>query len=209
MFSPRQAHRTLERYRKRGLGALEQEMVAAASADGLERARILEIGGGIGAIQTELVRAGADRGEVVELVGAYEPYVKELASESGLESRTSFRVHDVLESTEGVEPAEIVVLNRVVCCSPEGVRLTAVAAGLTRQTLLLSFPRERLGVTTALGLLNVGLRLLGRSFRVFVHRRESLVAAAESEGLRPAETGRGFAWEFVALRRDADSAARA
>jgi hypothetical protein len=207
MFSPRVARRTLQRYRKRGLDALERQMVAAVSAGGLQGARILEIGGGIGAIQTELLRAGADQGEVVELVRAYEPYARELARERGLEDRTSFLVQDVLETADGVEPAEVVVLNRVVCCSPEGVRLTGVAADLARQVLVLSFPRDRLGVKLALRLMNAGMRLMGRSFRVFVFPRASLVAAAEAEGLRLAEDGRGFAWEFVALRRGAQSPA--
>ncbi len=209
MFSPRVARRTLERYRKKGLDELERKMLVVASAEGLEHARVVEIGGGVGAIQTELLQAGAAHGEVIELVAAYEPYARDLARERGLENRTSFRVQDVLESTEGVDPAEVVVLNRVVCCSPDGIRLTGVAAGLARQVLLLSFPRERVGVRVTLRLLNVGMRLMGRSFRVFVHPKASLVAAAEAEGLHSAETGRGFAWEYIALRRGADSRAQA
>ena len=78
---------------------------------------------GIGTIQSELLEAGAERGEVVELVAAWEPYARELAREKGLDERTSFRVADVLEEPESVEPADVVVMNRVVCCSPDGVAL--------------------------------------------------------------------------------------
>ena len=81
---------------------------------------MLEIGGGIGRIQAELLATGADQGEVVELVGAYEPYARELARDIGLEARTSFRIVDILDEPDAVEPADIVVLNRVVCCSPDG-----------------------------------------------------------------------------------------
>lgn len=178
-------------------------MVAAGAADGLDGARVLEVGGGIGALQAELLEAGAEQGEIVELVSAWEPYARELAREKGLNERISFRVADVIEGHEGVEPAEIVVLNRVVCCSPEGIRLAGIAAGLARRTLLLSFPRDRFLVRSGVRLVNVGMRLFGRSFRVFVHPRTALVAAAEAEGLGLAEAGHGFAWEFVALRRRA------
>ena len=203
MFSPRMARRSLKRYRERGLDELERAMVAAGGAEGLEGARVLEIGGGIGALQAELLEAGADTGEIVELVPAWEPYARELAREKGLEQRVEFRIADVIEEPGGVVPADVVVLNRVVCCSPDGVRLAGVAATLARRKLVLSFPRDRFLVRLGLRLVNGGMRVLGRSYRTFVHPRAALVAAAEGEGLTLAEADRGFLWEFIALRRPA------
>jgi len=201
MFKPRFARRSLQRYTTKGLDPLERRMVESAVEGGLEGARVLEIGGGIGAIQAELLQAGAERGEVVELVSAYEPYARELARERGFEERTSFRVADVLDEPGTAEPAEVVVMNRVVCCSPDGIELTAAAARLARRTLVFSFPRDTVLLRAGLGLLNGGLWLMRRSFRVFVHSRDALVAAAEAEGLRLEDSGRGLAWEFAALRR--------
>jgi hypothetical protein len=197
------ARRSLKRYRERGLDELERAMVAAGGAGGLEGVRVLEIGGGIGALQAELLAAGADTGEIVELVPAWEPYARELAREKGLEQRVEFRIADVIEESGGVGPADVVVLNRVVCCSPDGVRLTGVAATLARRKLVLCFPRDRFLVRVGLGLVNGGMRVLGRSYRTFVHPRAALVAAAEGEGLTLAEADRSFLWEFIALRRPA------
>lgn len=178
-------------------------MAEAAADGGLDGARVLEIGGGIGAIQAELLGSGAAHGEVVELIAEYGPYAEELARERGIAERTSFRVVDVLEEPDAIEPAEVVLLNRVVCCSPDGVRLTAVAARLTRRTLVLSYPREALWVRGALALVNAGLRLLGRSFRVFLHPPAALASAAEAEGLRRTGGERGAVWELAAFRRTA------
>jgi len=176
-------------------------MRASASSGRVRETRVLEIGGGIGALQSELLQAGAASGEVVELVSSWEPFARELARERGLEDRSAFRVADVLASPEVVEPAEIVLLNRVVCCSPEGVRLTGVAARITREKLVLSFPRERLLVRAGLGLVNAWLWLLRRSFRVFLHPRAALVGAAEAEGLRLVDGGRVTFWEYAAFER--------
>jgi magnesium-protoporphyrin O-methyltransferase len=203
MFSPRVARRSLERYRRKGLDALERGMLAAAVEGGLAGARVLEIGGGIGALQAELLHAGAERGEIVELVSSYEPYARELAREQGIDASIEFRVEDVLEHPDAVEPGDVVVLNRVVCCSRDGVELAGVAARLSRRTLVLSFPRERFLVRLGLHVMNGGMRMLRRSFRVFLHSRAAIVAAAEAEGLRLVAGERGFAWEFVALRRPA------
>jgi magnesium-protoporphyrin O-methyltransferase len=201
MFKPRFARRSLKRYRAKGLDELEREMVAAASAEGVVGARVLEIGGGIGALQTELLLAGAGSGEVVELVASFEPYARELARDTGVAGRTSFRVADILDDPEAVGPADVVVMNRVVCCSPDGVALAREGARLARRTLVLSFPRDRLGIRAAVRFVNTGFRLIGRSFRVFVHSRDALVAAAEAEGLVLADSGHGAVWEFAALQR--------
>jgi spermidine synthase len=201
IFQPRIARRSLDRYRKKGHGALERRMVSSAAERGLAGARVLEIGGGVGTIQSELLEAGAARGEVVELVRAWEPYARELARDKGLDERTSFRVADVLDAPGDVEPADVVVMNRVVCCSPDGVRLTAAAAQLARRTLVFSFPRDVFWVQAGLRVVNGGLRVMRRSFRVFVHPRDALLQAAQAEGFVVAETGGGAIWEFATLRR--------
>ena len=136
------ARRALSRYRSRGLDRLDRAVLEAASAGGVDGTAVLEIGGGIGAIQSELLDSGAHRGEVVELVSAWEPFATELAREKGQAEQSTFRVADVLEHPDKVDPADVVVLNRVVCCSPDGVELARSAASLTRRTLVLSFPRD-------------------------------------------------------------------
>jgi len=201
MFKPRMARRSLERFRKKGLGKLERQMVESAAAGDLDGARVLEIGGGIGTLQAELLERGAAEGEVVELVSAWEPYAGELARERGLEERTSFRVVDVLDDPSAVEPADVVLLNRVVCCSPDGVVLAGRAAALARRSLVLSFPRNALWVRAGLGLVNLVVRLGGGSFRVFVHPPAALATAIEAEGLRVAGGTRGLVWQFAAFTR--------
>jgi hypothetical protein len=197
IFKPRTARRSLERFRKKGLGKLERQMVASVSSSG----RVLEIGGGIGALQAELLHRGAERGEIVELVSAWEPYARDLARERGLEERTSFRVADVLDDPDAVEPADVVVLNRVVCCSPDGVELARKATGLTRRSLVMSFPRDSFWMRAGLGLFNLAVRIGGGSFRVFVHSPAALAAAAEMEGLRRSGGGRGAMWEYASFQR--------
>lgn len=178
-------------------------MVASVSVGTLDGLRVLEIGGGIGRIQAELLDAGAAEGEIVELVSSYEPYARELAREKGLEARTAFRVVDILEEPDGVEPADVVVLNRVVCCSPDGVALTAAAGRLARQALVLSFPRDVFWIRAGVRMLNASLWLMRSRFRVYVHRPAELFAAAETEGVHVREGDRSSFWQWATLRRAA------
>ena len=201
MFSPRTARRSLERYRSKGLDEIERRIVASAKVAGVQGARVLEIGGGIGVIQAELLQVGAATGEIVELVVAYEPYARELASDKGLSDRVTFRVVDLVEDPDDVEPADVVVLNRVVCCSPDGIELTGIAGRLARRTLVLSYPRDVVWVRLGVGLINLGQRLFGRSFRAFVHSPAKLRAAVEEQGLRATDLGRTVFWEYSTLER--------
>ena len=201
MFSPRTARRSLERYRSKGLDEIERRIVASVKEAGVHGARVLEIGGGIGVIQAELLQVGAATGEIVELVVAYEPYARELASDKGLSDRVTFRVVDLVEDPDDVEPADVVVLNRVVCCSPDGIELTGIAGRLARRTLVLSYPRDVVWVRLGVGLINLGQRLFGRSFRAFVHSPAKLRAAVEEQGLRATDLGRTAFWEYSTLER--------
>jgi magnesium-protoporphyrin O-methyltransferase len=201
MFGEKTAAQSLARYRRKGLGGLSRRMVDAVVARGVEGASVLEIGGGIGAVQSALLESGAGRGEIVELVPSYESAALELARDKGIQDRVSYRVADILESPEAVAPADIVVLNRVVCCSPDGIELAAAGARLAQRTLVLGFPREVAWVRAGMSLLNAGLWAMRRSFRVFVHPTPRLLAAAEAEGLELAEQGHDAFWEFAALVR--------
>jgi hypothetical protein len=201
MFSPRVARRSLERYRSKGLDEIERRLVASATEGGIQGAHVLEIGGGIGAIQAELLDAGAATGEIVELVAAYEPYARALASDKGFAGRVTFRVADLVEDPDAVEPADVVILNRVVCCSPDGVELSEVAARLARRSILLSYPRDLPWVRLGIGLINLGQWLFRRSFRAFVHPPAKLRAAIEEQGLRATDLGRTAFWEYTTLQR--------
>jgi phospholipid N-methyltransferase len=208
MFKPTEVRRRLKRYRKKGLDKIERAMLDSLPADAVRGARVLEIGGGIGTIQTELLQAGAHSGEIIELLSTYEPYARELARDKGVDDRSTFRVADVLDHPETVTHADIVVLDRVVCCSPDGVQLVSAAARLADRVLLVVHPRDRWFIRAGGRLMNFVFRMVGWSFRVFLHPKDALDAAAQSEGLVVSDRGYVIAWEFVSFRRNEPASLR-
>ena len=134
IFGEKGARRALRRYLRKGLGGADARLIAAWAAEGeLDGATVIEVGGGIGQIQVDLLRRGAMRGTVVEVVADYQGPAGELAAAAGVADRSSFVLADLIETPDAVEPADVVVLRRVVCCSPDGPELLAAAAGRTRQ----------------------------------------------------------------------------
>jgi magnesium-protoporphyrin O-methyltransferase len=198
LFSARQARLDARRYRKRGLGDTSRALVELAGD--VSGATVLEVGGGIGAIELELLAAGADRATNVELSGEYEEEAAKLLAESGLGERVDRRVADFV--TEPVEPYDVVVMHRVVCCYPDVDRLVGAGAACTRRKLLLTYPRERPLVRAGFRGINVFLRLSGSTFRAFVHPVARMKVAAQREGLElERREPHGPFWESAVYER--------
>ena len=93
-FSDRVARRNADNYRRKGLDKHARRLVDAVCRNGIEGRTVLEVGGGIGAIQLELLQAGAARSENIELSPAYEPYAAELVQTAGFDGRVERRLMD-------------------------------------------------------------------------------------------------------------------
>jgi 2-polyprenyl-3-methyl-5-hydroxy-6-metoxy-1,4-benzoquinol methylase len=200
LFSRKYASRDARRYRQRGLGATSRALVELAGD--VEGATVLDVGGGIGAIELELFTAGAERATNVELSGGYEEAASALLSERGLSDRVDRRVADFVTEGDAVEPHDLVVLHRVVCCYPDVEALMGAAAEHARKRLVLTYPQEHLLMRLGLRVINLWLRVSGCGFRTYVHPIPRILGAAERHGLRLERSERqGFLWESAALVR--------
>jgi magnesium-protoporphyrin O-methyltransferase len=198
IFGEKGARRELRRYLRKGLGGSDARLIVSWAADrGLEGATVAEVGGGIGQLQAELLRRGASHGTVIEVVAGYRPVAGELARAVHVADRSAFVLADLLETPSAFEQTDVVVLRRVVCCSPEGPELLGRAAAKTRRTLLASYPRDRFLVRAVVRLQNLGFRIARKRFRVFVHAPGRLERAAATHGLRRTRVSRGAVWETV------------
>ena len=200
MFDPRFAKRMAARYRKRGLDKTSRRMVELLSPDGVQDATVLEIGGGVGEIQLELLRGGAASATNLELSPAYDAEAARLIAEAGLADRVQRRLVDIAADPTSVEPADIVVLHRVVCC-PDYATLLGVAADHTRGQLVFSYPpRNPISQALVAGQ-NLAFRLARRDFRTFVHPPAAMLTVLAEHGLRPIAAYRGPVWQVAAVTR--------
>ena len=166
---------------------------------GIEGRSVLEPGGGIGAVEIELLKAGAARSTVVELSPGYEEVAAELAREAGVAERMERHVGDF--AADGTEPADVVVLHRVVCCYPDYELLLGAAAEKARQTLVFTYPPRNVVSRALLGLVNLWLRLRGMEFRTFAHPPEQMTDVVRRAGFEPYARRRGGIWRGIALAR--------
>lgn len=203
VFGARTARHDARRYRKRGPKRTQASVIRLLRERGVQGAQVLEIGGGIGAIQVELLHAGAARTTNVELSSAYETEAAALLRESGLEGRAERLLGDLVTDPGLVAPADAVVLERVLCCYPDLPALLGAAADRARRSLVASYPRRNPVSRAFVRAANLILRLWGRSFRVFVHDPAEIERVAAAHGLMRTDLRRGRVWEVAAFDRPA------
>jgi hypothetical protein len=201
VFSKRAARRDVRRYERKGLDDTAERMVGFLRERGIDGASVLEIGGGAGAIQVELLRMGAARATNLELSPEYETAAHELLRERGFDDKVDRRLGDVVSDPELAGPADAVIMHRVVCCYPDYDALVGAASERSRRFLVMSFPRSRALIRLGMGAVNLAARLLRWEYRTWVHPPEAIVSAAERRGLTLVRESRGRIWQVAALER--------
>jgi SAM-dependent methyltransferase len=186
--------------------------VTAPLVDALERAglaerTVLDVGCGIGDLAIETLARGAVSATGYDLSAKAIEHGRELASRRGFAERVTFEVGD--GSIVELPPADVVVLNRVVCCYPN-------ADGLLDRTLhsagsVFAFTAPVSG--GGIGALNRawngfwnGWYALRRKkfggFRTFVHDLDAIDARVRGEGFsRVTHERRRVVWDLAVYTR--------
>ena len=200
-FSPRFARRMAKRYRRRGLDKTAARMVAFLERRGVAGATVLEIGGGIGDIQVELLKRGATHTVNLELSSGYDQEAEALLRDAGLEGRAERRIQDIATDGNAIDAADVVVLHRVVCCYPDYERLLDAVASHARRFVVFSHPPRNAVSRAVLATQNLAFRLMRREFRTFAHPPAAMLRVLEDRGLRPAFAHHGLVWHVEGLQR--------
>lgn len=139
VFSGRFARRRARRYHRRGLTPAAARIVDFAATN-IEGSTVLEIGGGVGELHVELLQRGATHVTNLEISSSYEEEGAQLLDRAGLRRRVTRRIVDLAQNPDEVEPADVVVLHRVVCCYPDFA--TLLLARSSTQPARWSLPRR-------------------------------------------------------------------
>jgi 2-polyprenyl-3-methyl-5-hydroxy-6-metoxy-1,4-benzoquinol methylase len=202
-FDARHAAEKLRAYRQKGAVGLTRALIDALAAGGVDGQTVLDIGGGVGAVHHELLRSGAAAALDVDASRAYISVAREEAERQGHADRASYLAGDFVSLANEIRPADLVALDRVICCYADMAALVGRSAVLARHRYGAVYLRDtwvgRLSVT----LENTWLRLSRSPFRTYIHRTAEVDAILANQGLVKVVHRTTLIWQLVVYERSA------
>jgi len=163
------ARRYRKRFARKGLEPSQKQLMKGLISSGLSDASLLDIGCGTGYLHQRLLQAGAASAVGVDLSAKMLDEARAQAREQGLAERTDYREGDFVELGDVLAPADIVILDKVICCYPDADALVQRSARMARRVYAFTIPRDRWTVRFALFAGRVFLALIRCRFRSYVH----------------------------------------
>ena len=201
LFDQKTAAKELQGYRQKGPSKTTQMLVDALRAEGVTDLTLLDVGGGVGAIQHELFKAGAGQAIHVDASSAYLRASQEEAQRRGYNERVTYRFGNLVEVAPDLGPADIVTLDRVLCCYNDVEALVEASAGLANQRIGLVYPRETWWLEIGRLLINTVLWVQRNPFRFFVHPTSAIETILRQYGFRRQFYRKTLLWQVAVYKR--------
>ncbi len=196
-FGRRIAQREQRAYRRKGAPPTTQILIQALLEESVEGQTVLDIGGGVGALQHALLKAGASRARSVDASEAYLEIARQEADRLGLTDRIEAMHGDFVQLAPSIDEADIVTLDRVICCYDNMPALVAESSRRARRKVGLVYPRDTWWLRPGFAAGNLLLRIRRRPFRVFLHPTAAVEAVITGFGLKKTfHRNRGM-WQVV------------
>ena len=200
-FTPARAQTELAKYRQRGPSGTARLILKCLSDLAATPRTLLDIGAGIGVLHHELLERGVGRAVHLEAAAGYVAAAERESARRGHEGRVVFRHGDFVSLASELGSAELVTLDRVVCCYPELEPLILLSAEKAEQYYVLSFPQDRWYVRAHTWWQNQRRERAGNEFRTFVHSGTRIEALVRAAGFQVLRSRRTLVWVVLVCRR--------
>ena len=201
LFSEEYVAKELKRYRKRGPDKTTRMLIQALKEQNVEGLTLLDIGGGLGAIQHELLGAGVESATDIDASGAFLAATKAETARRGYAERVHYQHGNFVDLAEDVPPADIVTLDRVICCYPDMQKLVGLSVVRAGRLYGLVFPRNVWWMKIYHAFQSFFLRLSRSRFRTYLHPTEAVEALVKEHGFQRRFYRKTLVWQVVVYAR--------
>lgn len=203
IFTDRVSRHDAGKFRRRGLDVRARRLLRGIERQiPLKGRSTLEIGIGTGGFTIEMLERGAVSATGIDAVPGQLQQARSLAEEHGVGERLQLVQGDATEIGGQVDPADVVVLDRVVCCYPDWNSLLGTAAAHARAAIALSYPRQAWYTRAWVAAANLAMRLLRRTFRLHLHSPAAMQELLRTRGFSPQVIGHRAVWELLVATRN-------
>jgi magnesium-protoporphyrin O-methyltransferase len=183
------------------LNPATRELIAVIRGEGIQGARLLDIGAGVGAVHITLLEAGAATAVDVDASREFLAAARAEAQRRGLDGRVDYRYGDVVEVAPDLPPADIVTMDSVICCYPNLAALLGAAVRTRPRVVGITYPRDTWWMRLYMHAYNAVMALRRQMARYFAHRHANVNRLMAAAGYRNVHEGGIRPWRVVLYRR--------
>ena len=200
-FGERAARKDRDAFRRSGPDRTTAWLIEGLSLSGVDGMTVLDIGAGVGAVHLSLLASGAASAVDVDGSPAYIAVAAEEARRAGVGGAVRHETGDFVELAPTIEPADLVALDRVICCYPDMAALVRLSVARARRRYGVVYPRDTAWIRVLGRLANGVTRLFRQRFRFWVHRTADVDAIVRSAGFVPRLERSTLFWQVVVYER--------
>jgi hypothetical protein len=204
-FNERTARRELKRYLRRGPDKPTQLLIQSIQNNGVDDKTLLDIGGGIGAIQFELFEKGLQQSVNVDASEAYQRVSGEEARKRGYGENASYVFGDFVELAYSIPETDIVTLDKVICCYPDFQKLLQLSLQKCGQAYGLVYPKVNWFTKIGFKLVNIWFRIRRSEFRTYLHTPKVVDEIIRNNGYQKRSYESTIMWQIVVYEKAPDS----
>ena len=149
---------------------------------------------------------GVERAIHVDASTAYLLAAREETERRGHAARVDFVQGDLVDVADDMPAADVVTLDRVICCYHDMRELVSRSGEKARFVYGAVYPREAWWTRLFIAANNLFFRLRRSLFRTFLHAPREINAVLMEQGLTRHSVRRTLAWEVAVYTRPTQSA---
>ena len=205
-FDPKVAQKKMRHYKRKGAGKSTKRLLEQLSIYNFENKTLLDIGGGVGAIQWHFLERGGKSTLDVDASNGYIDVAKSYAAANNFEEKAQFLNGDFVDMSEEISRCDYVTLDKVVCCYPDYQSLLGMALQKCDDTIALTFPLAGpISKLTAI-VENIYFKFKKNPFRTFIHSPADIEMFILSKGFSIVSKKISFPWHVRVYKKDKTTA---
>ena len=201
LFDLKGAKKELKKYRKKGPGKTTKKLIELLFKGGVVDQSLIDIGGGIGAIQWAFIENGGKNTIGVDASSGYLSLARAIAEEKGCVEKVDLLQGDFVDLTENISESDFIALDKVICCYPDYKSLLAESLKKCKRSIGLTYPFGGIISKTITSLSGLYFYFKRNPFRTFVHDPREVQQFIIDHGFDITENTTSFPWHVQVYRR--------
>ncbi len=202
LFDLKGAEKELKKYKKKGPGKVTRKLIELLKKeDDLNGNTLLDIGGGIGAIQWGFLENGGKSTIDVDASNGYQHVAKTYAKELGFEEKAKYVFGDFVDQSAAIDEVDFVTMDKVLCCYPDYEGLLKQALLKCKKSILISYPLGGMISEFIAQLNKIYFYFKKNPFRTYIHSPKQIEKFIIDHGFEVKYKSISFPWHVQVYQR--------